>query len=284
MFLIRKARKLARKWGGTCMVFIDEIDAVGLRRQALGAAGQHERLRAAAPGARGAPDVRAVGRAEPLAATSCSRRGRGATASSAARADPPAAVCPPASSTPSRDRIQRRHDPRRNGRHGRRAGAQPAARADGRRRRAARSCASSSTNRVNTFLDATYVVPRSIGTPAPAGASPPKPRPEQVYFIGATNVPARRARPGARAPGPHGPPHLVPHADEGRPRRTSSTSTWPRSPTTPELDRPERRDELARMTNGYSPAMIEQVCSMAPDLRALRGPRRVRPRATSSRR
>src|SRR3954451_3707411 len=36
MFLIRKARKLARKWGGTCMVFIDEIDAVGMRRQALG--------------------------------------------------------------------------------------------------------------------------------------------------------------------------------------------------------------------------------------------------------
>src|SRR4029079_5103014 len=35
MFLIRKARKLARKWGGTCMVFIDEIDAVGMRRQAL---------------------------------------------------------------------------------------------------------------------------------------------------------------------------------------------------------------------------------------------------------
>ena len=35
MFLIRKARKLARKWGGQCMIFIDEIDAVGLRRQAL---------------------------------------------------------------------------------------------------------------------------------------------------------------------------------------------------------------------------------------------------------
>ena len=27
--------------------------------------------------------------------------------------------------------------------------------------------------------------------------------------------------------------------------------------------RPKRRDELARITNGYSPAMIEQVCSMA---------------------
>src|SRR5437762_4416898 len=36
MFLIRKARKLASKWGGQCIIFIDEIDAVGLRRQALG--------------------------------------------------------------------------------------------------------------------------------------------------------------------------------------------------------------------------------------------------------
>ena len=30
-----------------------------------------------------------------------------------------------------------------------------------------------------------------------------------------------------------------------------------------ELDTPRRRDELARITNGYSPAMIDQVCSMA---------------------
>ena len=52
-----------------------------------------------------------------------------------------------------------------------------------------------------------------------------------------------------------------------RPRRTtaatSSTSTWARSRTTRTLDTPERRDELARITNGYSPAMIDQVCSMA---------------------
>src|SRR6476619_7477392 len=32
-----KAKKLARKWGGHCIVFIDEIDAVGMRRAALGA-------------------------------------------------------------------------------------------------------------------------------------------------------------------------------------------------------------------------------------------------------
>src|SRR5205085_1790220 len=31
----------------------------------------------------------------------------------------------------------------------------------------------------------------------------------------------------------------------------------------PDLDRPERRDELARITSGYSPAMVEQVCSLA---------------------
>jgi ATP-dependent Zn protease len=31
----------------------------------------------------------------------------------------------------------------------------------------------------------------------------------------------------------------------------------------PELDHPHRRDEIARITNGYSPAMIEQICSMA---------------------
>jgi ATP-dependent Zn protease len=31
----------------------------------------------------------------------------------------------------------------------------------------------------------------------------------------------------------------------------------------PGLDTPKRRDEIARITNGYSPAMIDQICSMA---------------------
>src|SRR3954463_13776304 len=35
-FLARKAKKLARKGGGQCIVFIDEIAPVGMRRQALG--------------------------------------------------------------------------------------------------------------------------------------------------------------------------------------------------------------------------------------------------------
>src|SRR6266850_54980 len=35
-YLARKAKRLARKWGGQCIVFIDEIDAVGRRRSSLG--------------------------------------------------------------------------------------------------------------------------------------------------------------------------------------------------------------------------------------------------------
>src|SRR5215203_5196366 len=38
-FLARKAKRLASKWGGQCIVFIDEIDAVGMRRRALGGNG-----------------------------------------------------------------------------------------------------------------------------------------------------------------------------------------------------------------------------------------------------
>src|SRR5687768_4577402 len=38
-YLAWKAKRLARKWGGQCIVFIDEIDAVGMRRSALGGAG-----------------------------------------------------------------------------------------------------------------------------------------------------------------------------------------------------------------------------------------------------
>ena len=37
-YMARKAKRLAAKWGGQCIVFIDEIDAVGMRRSSLGAA------------------------------------------------------------------------------------------------------------------------------------------------------------------------------------------------------------------------------------------------------
>ena len=37
-YLAWKAKRAARKWGGTCIVFIDEIDAVGMRRAGARAA------------------------------------------------------------------------------------------------------------------------------------------------------------------------------------------------------------------------------------------------------
>ena len=117
------------------------------------------------------------------------------------------------------------------------------------------------TNRLNTFLDAMYLVPRRLGR-LRLRIRPPKPRSEQVYFIGATNVPIEALDPALVRPGRMG-RHI-----------------WFRTPTKDDradifdlylgkvaheeaLDTPEARDELARMTNGYSPAMIEQVCSMA---------------------
>jgi hypothetical protein len=48
-YLAWKAKRLASKWGGQCIVFIDEIDAVGMRRQALGGG--------APVGAFGPPDI-----------------------------------------------------------------------------------------------------------------------------------------------------------------------------------------------------------------------------------
>src|SRR4051794_7119332 len=117
------------------------------------------------------------------------------------------------------------------------------------------------TNRLNTFLDATYVVPRKIGKMR-LRVKPPKPRPEQVYFIGATNVPIDALDPALVRPGRMG-RHIwfrTPTKDD---RSDIFDLYLGRVAHDPELDRPERRDELARMTSGYSPAMIEQVCSMA---------------------
>ena len=57
-----------------------------------------------------------------------------------------------------------------------------------------------STNKLNTFLDGIYIVPRRIGKQSfrlPAA----KPRREQIYFIGATNVPIDVLDPALTRPG-----------------------------------------------------------------------------------
>jgi ATP-dependent Zn protease len=117
------------------------------------------------------------------------------------------------------------------------------------------------TKRFNTFLDATYVVPQRIGRMR-LRIRPPKPRPEQIYFIGATNVPIDALDPALIRPGRMG-RHIwfrTPTKDD---REDIFDLYLGKVEHDADLDTPERRDELARMTNGYSPAMIEQVCSMA---------------------
>jgi ATP-dependent Zn protease len=111
------------------------------------------------------------------------------------------------------------------------------------------------------LLDALYVVPprlrgRSLRLP------PPRPRNEQIYFIGATNVPIEQLDPALTRPGRMG-RHVWFRTPTKQDREDVFDLYLGRVSHDPDLDRPERRDELARMTMGYSPAMIEQVCSMA---------------------
>ncbi|HSD76540.1 MAG TPA: AAA family ATPase [Solirubrobacteraceae bacterium] len=256
MFLIRKARRLARKWGGTCMVFIDEIDAVGMRRQALqGGAGF------------GFAPVNAPLAAPPLYGPWGALTPSGDLVLEtrawrerlfASRAEPAAPVYPPAIAAAG-ERIRSFMFPGGMMGGGGLALNQLLVQMDGvdeppffRK---------FFTKRVNTFLDALYVVPQRIGR-ARLRIRPPRPRPEQVYFIGATNVPLDALDPALVRPGRMG-RHIhfrTPTKDD---RQDIFDLYLARVAHDGDLDRPERRDELARMTNGYSPAMIEQVCSMA---------------------
>ena len=129
-FLAWKAKRLARKWGGQCIVFIDEIDAVGMRRQALGGgapagairAGRHQRPPLLRPARRAQPERRPDPRDAPLARADV--RAPCARAAGAVRPAHPALE--PA----------QLHVPRHGRRHGR-ARAEPAARRHGRDRQPA---------------------------------------------------------------------------------------------------------------------------------------------------
>ena len=83
-----------------------------------------------------------------------------------------------------------------------------------------------------------------------------------IYFIGACNVSSmcstRRSPAGAV-----GRQIRFWDADQSTTGSTSSTTYLAKVVHDPLAHRQRRSDELARITNGYSPAMIEQVCSMA---------------------
>ena len=116
------------------------------------------------------------------------------------------------------------------------------------------------TNRLNNLLDALYLIPQRVG-PIPLRLPSPKPRPEQIFFIGATNAPLEALDPALTRPGRMG-RHIwfrTPTKDD---RKDIFDLYLAKVAHEPELDSEKRRDELARITNGYSPSMIEQVCSM----------------------
>jgi ATP-dependent Zn protease len=244
-----KAKKLARKWGGHCIVFIDEIDAVGMRRAALGNSAAPDAARHEMPmfGPRGT-------RTASGDVTIETREWRDYIGEQMVDGDRPVMRRGPLST------IARAVIPGMFG-GGQGSGAlnQLLVVMDGvdnppllRRL---------STRLVNTILDASYVIPQRIWKVA-LRLPRPKPRNDQVFFIGATNVPLNVLDPALTRAGRMGRqvqfriPNKVDRADV-------LDFYMAKVAHTPDLDSPKRRDELARMTGGYSPAMIEQVCSLA---------------------
>jgi ATP-dependent Zn protease len=254
--LIRKARKLARKWGGQCIIFIDEIDAVGLRRAALGGGGT-------AGGFSPVPSFEDLSFHGPWGAQTASgdliletRAWRERLFAS--RAEAPRPMLPPGLAR-IYGGIQNFAFPGGMGGMGSGALNQLLVQMDGVDE--PRWSRKFWTNRVNNLLDASYVVPRKIGSRS-LRVTPPPPRSEEIYFIGATNVPIDRLDPALVRPGRMG-RHIwfrTPTKDD---RLDIFDLYLAKVAHDPDLDSTKRRDELARITNGYSPAMIEQVCSMA---------------------
>jgi SpoVK/Ycf46/Vps4 family AAA+-type ATPase len=256
-FLLAKARRLARKWGGQCIVFIDEIDAVGRRRQGVGAGG----FGFSEPPS-SIHDVLFYGRWGALTATEDVVRETPEWRERLFRSRAPerGPIYPPGLSAMV-DRINGFFFPggMMGGQGGGLALNQLLVQMDGideppffRKWL---------TKKFNTFLDALYFVPRKLGK-VPLRVRPAKPRSEQVYFIGATNVPLEQLDPALLRPGRMG-RHIYFRTPTKIDRLDIFDLYLGKVDHVAELDTEKRRDELARITNGYSPAMIEQVCSMA---------------------
>ncbi len=326
-FLARKAKKLASKWGGQCIVFIDEIDAVGMRRQSLGGAG----------GGRG-------GTMSPLNEWQTEFYGpMGAVNPSGDlicenaawrdwlfhhRAEEPRSPYPAWYRRLANSVNQGAFPGMMGGMGGGLALNQLLVTMDGVdnppfMRRVM-------TSKVNSILDAIYIVPRRVGkrggrgfaaflglggsfllldallrlaggTPImkPMTAASPawsvfyvvldiliiysginmwrkasdndtvslrmpvaRPTGNQIYFIGATNVPLENLDPALTRPGRMG-RHVTFRTPTKEDRKDIFDLYLDKVTHDPDLDSPARRDEIARITNGYSPAMIDQICSMA---------------------
>jgi ATP-dependent Zn protease len=243
-WLAWKAKRLARKWGGQCIVFIDEIDAVGMRRQTLGGA----RTGARTPSYEELAfygEWGALNPSEDLILETRAWRERLFETRKPRRPKPTG--------------ILRQAMPGMFGGGGQLALNQLLVVMDGignppwlRK---------TLTRGTNTLLDAVYIVPQRIGR-LRLRLRPPKPAAEQIFFIGACNVPIESLDPALTRPGRMG-RHVWFRTPTKQDRQDIFDLYLGKVAHDPELDSERRRDELARITMGYSPAMIEQVCSMA---------------------
>jgi cell division protease FtsH len=250
-FLARKAKKLARKWGGQCIVFIDEIDAVGMRRQAL-QGGQS--MTPEPPGPFYGP-YGALNPSGDLIVETRAWRDWMFEHRAPERRSP----YPPWAQKIGNLVNQGVFPGMFGGGMGQLALNQLLVTMDGidnppfMRRFL--------TNRINSLLDAVYIVPRRLGRIS-LRLRPPRPLGAQIYFIGATNVPMDVLDPALTRPGRMG-RHVWFRTPTKEDRKDIFDLYLDRVAHDAELDTPARRDEIARITNGYSPAMIEQICSMA---------------------
>jgi len=251
-FLARKAKKLARKWGGQCIVFIDEIDAVGMRRQALqgGGGGRMTTEPHAFFGQMGA-----INPSGDLIIETKEWRDWMFVQRAPERRSPYPQWAQKIGNLVNQGVFPGMF----GGGQGQLALNQLLVTMDGidnppffRR---------FFTNKINSLLDAVYVVPRRLGR---VSMRLPAPRPlgAQIYFIGATNVPFENLDPALTRPGRMG-RHVWFRTPTKEDRKDIFDLYLAKVAHEASLDTPERRDEIARITNGYSPAMIEQICSMA---------------------
>ena len=206
-FLAHKARKLAKKWGGQCIVFIDEIDAVGTRRQAARDLGDAGPSRASihdfcffGPNGSLTPSGDLVIESRAWRERLFAQRAESSQTGYATFTER------------TTERIRRLYPGFGMGGMGGMALNQLLVVMDGIDEPP--MVRKFTTNRVNTFLDAMFVIPQKVG-PVKLRLSPAEATAGADLLHRRVQRPDQRARPGAHAPRPHGPPHLVPHADEG---------------------------------------------------------------------
>ena len=253
-FLARKAKKMAAKWGGQCIVFIDEIDAVGMRRASLGSGFMPLETGTIHDAHFYGPDGALTSNGDLVLETAAWREKLFAMREEPARAPYPALV------TKAAGAMRNFMIPGGMGGGG----------------------GGLALNQLLVVMDGIDEPPLHEARPHaplqhvpgralhhPAARLRPPPAAEAAEAAQGRGLlhrglqrPARAPRPGAHPPGPHGPPHLLPHAHVGGPARHLRPLPGEGSPRGgPRHDK--ARDELARITNGYSPAMIDQACSLA---------------------